>query len=86
MIGLLAASAFAIKPHFVLLWLAVEGYLRLTRRIGRWTLPPETVAITGILVLYGIAITVWAPDISGSSDSWRPLRRGSSTFRSGSCW
>lgn len=61
MIGLLAASAFAIKPHFVLLWLAVEGYLRLTRRIGRWTLPPETVAITGTLVLYGIAITVWAP-------------------------
>ena len=26
-IGLLAAAGLLIKPHFVLLWLAIEGYL-----------------------------------------------------------
>ncbi len=61
LIGLLAGSAFAFKPHFVLLWLAVEGYLRLTRRVTRVTLLPETAAIGGFLALYAVAILLWMP-------------------------
>jgi hypothetical protein len=61
LIGLLAAGAFALKPHFVLLWLAVEGYLRLTRRVSWGAVLPETATIAVALALYGIAIIVWAP-------------------------
>jgi hypothetical protein len=61
LIGLLAASAFALKPHFVLLWLAIEGYLRLSRRVLWSTVLPETATIAGSLALYCIAIILWAP-------------------------
>jgi len=61
LIGLLAGIAFAFKPHFVLLWLAVEGYLRLTRRVTQVTLLPETAAIGGFLALYAVAILLWMP-------------------------
>jgi hypothetical protein len=61
LIGLLAGSAFALKPHFVLLWLAFEGYLRLTRRVPRGPLLPETMAIAGFLALYALAILLWLP-------------------------
>jgi hypothetical protein len=61
LVGLLAAGAFAIKPHFVLLWLAVEGYLRLTRRVSWGTLLPETATIAVALALYVGGIIVWAP-------------------------
>jgi hypothetical protein len=59
--GVLAAGAFGLKPHFVLLWPAVEVYLRLTRRV-RWNeLPPETLAVGGFLVSYAALILGWAP-------------------------
>jgi hypothetical protein len=59
--GLLAGSAFGLKPHFVLLWPAVEIYLRVTRRV-RWTeLLPETAAVGGFLAVYATAILVWTP-------------------------
>jgi hypothetical protein len=61
LIGLLAAGAFALKPHFVLVWLAVEGYLRLTRRVSWGTVLPETATIAVALALYTGAIIVWAP-------------------------
>ncbi len=61
LIGLLTASAFALKPHFVLLWLATEGYLRLSRRVPWSTVLPETVTIVGFLALYCIAIILWVP-------------------------
>ena len=61
LIGLLAGTAFALKPHFVLLWLAVEGYLRLTRRVPWGPLLPETVTIAGFLTLYALAILLWVP-------------------------
>jgi hypothetical protein len=61
LIGLLAGSAFAFKPHFVLLWLAVEGYLRLTRRAAWDKMLPETAAIAAFLALYAAAIILWAP-------------------------
>jgi hypothetical protein len=62
LIGLLAGSAFALKPHFVLLWPAVEGYVRLTRQVPRSELLPETASIAGFLALYGVAIILWLPE------------------------
>jgi hypothetical protein len=61
LVGLLAASAFALKPQFVLLWLGVEAYLRLGRRVEWRAVLPETATIAGSLALYGVAILVWAP-------------------------
>jgi hypothetical protein len=60
--GILAASAFAIKPHFVLLWPAVEIYVRLSKRVLRSKLLPETVAIGVVLALYTVGTLLWAPD------------------------
>jgi len=60
-VGLLAGLAFALKPHFLPLWLAVEGYLRLTGRVVRRSLLPETVGIASFLAVYGIAILVFTP-------------------------
>jgi hypothetical protein len=64
-IGLLAAAGLSIKPHFVLLWLAIEGYLRLTRRVAAWVVLPETGAIAVFLGLYGVGMLVWAPEYFG---------------------
>ncbi len=64
-IGLLAAAAFALKPHFVLLWLAMEGYLRLRRRVRPGAMLPETVAIAGFLALHALGILLWAPGYIG---------------------
>jgi hypothetical protein len=61
LIGALAASAFALKPQFGLLWIAVELYLRLTRGVARSTVLPETATIGLVLALYCVAILVWAP-------------------------
>lgn len=61
LIGILAGSAFALKPHFLLLWVAVEAYLRLTRRVARARVLPETLAVAGFLVLYTVATLLWAP-------------------------
>ena len=65
LVGLLAAAGLSLKPHFVLLWLAIEGYLRLTRRVAPRALTPETAAIAGFLGLYGIGTLVWAPEYLG---------------------
>jgi hypothetical protein len=65
LLGVLAAAGLSFKPHFVLLWLAIEGYLRLTRRVAPRALPPETVAIAAFLGLYGIGMLVWAPEYLG---------------------
>jgi hypothetical protein len=61
MIGLLAGGALAFKPHFALLWLAVEAYLRLSRRVAWRAVLPETAAIAGFLALHTMAILLWAP-------------------------
>jgi hypothetical protein len=65
LIGLLAAAGLSLKPHFVLLWLAMEGYLRLTRRVAPRAVTPETGAIAAFLGLYGIGMLVWAPEYLG---------------------
>jgi hypothetical protein len=59
--GLLAGVAFVLKPPFALLWLLLEAYLRLRRRVAWRALPPETVGIGGFLALCAVATVVWAP-------------------------
>ncbi|MGH7580010.1 MAG: hypothetical protein ACREM9_07550 [Gemmatimonadales bacterium] len=60
-IGLLAGLALALKPHFLLLWLAVECYLRASRRMDPKRVLPETVAIAALLATYGIALLALTP-------------------------
>jgi hypothetical protein len=61
LIGILAGCAFAMKPHFVLLWPAVLAFLVVARRVPVRRLWPETAALAGFLALYGLAIVLWAP-------------------------
>jgi hypothetical protein len=63
-LGLLAGVGFALKPHFLLLWIAVEAYLRFApgRPRPAWGLPPESVGISLILITYGTAIFTLTPD------------------------
>ncbi len=60
-LGLLAGLAFALKPHFLLVWIGAEAWLRLVRRVAPRALLPETVSIAGFLVTYGIAILILTP-------------------------
>lgn len=63
-LGLLAGIGFALKPHFLLLWIAVEAYLRFApgRPRPAWGLSPESVGISLVLVTYGAAIFTLTPD------------------------
>lgn len=56
--GSLAALGFAIKPHFVLPWLAVELLAWFRRRKGESPIKPESlaVAITGCVYLVFVAL------------------------------
>lgn len=65
LIGLLAGIGLSIKPHFLLLWVAIEAYLRLRRRISPIAITPEAGALAGFLVLYGVATVVWVPEFIG---------------------
>jgi hypothetical protein len=64
LVGLLAAAAFALKPPFALLWLFLEAYLRIRRRVA-WHALPETLSIAGFLMLYAAATVLWAPGYLG---------------------
>jgi hypothetical protein len=63
--GLLAGVAFALKPHFVLVWLVLEVWLRVTRRVARGALLPETLGVGGVLLTYGVLIAVLTPQYFG---------------------
>jgi len=60
-LGFLGGLAFALKPQFLPMWLGVEGYLRLTGRVSRKALLPETVGIAAFLAAYGVSVLVFAP-------------------------
>ncbi len=64
-IGAGAAIAFALKPHFLLVWLGAELWLR-SDRTRRFDRPhPETVLIIGLLAAYGLSIMVLTPEYFG---------------------
>ncbi|HUG01210.1 MAG TPA: hypothetical protein VML95_05070, partial [Longimicrobiales bacterium] len=58
-VGAVAAVGLALKPFYVLVWLAVETLLA-WRRTPRAALRAENVAIVVVGLLYGIAILIWA--------------------------
>ena len=60
-IGIAAGVGFAIKPFFLLAWLAVEGLL--LWRVGRAAARrPESVALISVLAAYAVALLVFAPE------------------------
>jgi hypothetical protein len=60
--GVAVGFAFALKPHFLVVWLGMETWLRRTHRVPRGALRPETVGIVGTLVGYALLITVLTPE------------------------
>lgn len=59
-IGASAAVGIALKPYFVLPWLALEACVRARR--GQWLRPrPETAAIVGLGALYLVLVWVLTP-------------------------
>jgi hypothetical protein len=60
-VGLLAGVGLAIKPHFLLLWLAVEATLA-ARRSWRVACRPESLAIVAFGLGYAVAILAITPD------------------------
>jgi hypothetical protein len=61
-IGLVAGLGFALKPHYLLVPLALEAYGFAIQRRWRSWLRPETLGLAATVALYG-AVVVWiAPD------------------------
>jgi hypothetical protein len=60
-VGLMAGVGLAIKPHFTLLWLAVEATL-VVRRGWRIAFRPEGLMIAAIGLAYGAAVLAITPD------------------------
>jgi hypothetical protein len=62
-IGILAGAAIGLKPHFALVWLALEGFRRWrVPRSERWRPTPESVGTAGFLATYAVAILLLTPD------------------------
>ncbi len=61
-IGLLAGLALALKPHFAIAWLALEGYGRFRRPVARWRPTPELAGTIVLLAAYAGAIALLTPD------------------------
>jgi hypothetical protein len=64
-VGVLAGIAFALKPHFLLVWLAIEALPRGSRRIVPRAFLSETVAISCVLATYLILVAVLTPEYFG---------------------
>jgi hypothetical protein len=60
-IGALAGLAFALKPHFLLLWLVVEGFVLWGRRVSPRGILPETLTIAALLASYVVALLALTP-------------------------
>ena len=61
-IGLSAGVGIAIKPQFVPLWIAIEGYLAWERRDRLAWLRPEALAVAALGLAYGFAVVGLTPD------------------------
>ncbi len=58
--GILAGIGFSMKPFFLPVWLAVEGYLALRRSRAIWR-RPENYAIIAFGLSYGVSILLFVP-------------------------
>lgn len=59
-IGLLAGLGVALKPFFLLAWLAVEGVVLLRAGWKEWR-RPETVAVALVLAVYALGVVLLTP-------------------------
>jgi hypothetical protein len=57
--GVLAGVGLALKPHFLLLWVAIEGFAAWRLRTMRPA--PETLGIAGFLAMYAAAVATLTP-------------------------
>ena len=62
-IGVLAGIGFALKPYFLILWLAIESWLWFRSRAN--SLRAENVGIAAVLVGYTILVCVFSPEYFG---------------------
>jgi hypothetical protein len=60
--GALAGLGLALKPYFILLWLAVMLYAAFTRRGPAAWRRPENHAIALVVALYGLAVVAFTPE------------------------
>ena len=58
--GVLAGFGFALKPHFVLVWLLLEAYLLLRRDGRRIALSAPHIVVASVLLVYAIAVMLFA--------------------------
>jgi len=64
--GVLAGVGFSMKPHFVVLWLALEVVLVLRSKAGpRHVLRAETLAVVGVLLAYAAFVVLVHPEYLG---------------------
>lgn len=61
-VGIMAGLGIVLKPHFLLLWIGVEGSLAWAGRGWRPWLRPENLAIVALGTAYAIAAVAIAPD------------------------
>ena len=61
-LGIMAGVGIALKPHFLLPWLAVEADLARARRGWRAWLRPEALAVAAVGLTYAIAVLVLTPE------------------------
>lgn len=73
--GVMAGLGFALKPHFLLLFLAVELLVG-WKSPGRWRLGREAVVALGTILAYGIAVMVLVPDALEVARRLGPLYAG----------
>jgi hypothetical protein len=62
LLGLAAGLAFAIKPHYGVVWLLLLAYRTWAGRGRVGVLCPEDLAIMSVFVYYGVAIVVLTPN------------------------
>ncbi len=73
--GIAAGLGFAMKPHYVLAWLATEAALLVVGRRGSWRRPAVLSAAVG-LILYGLFIIVFVPQYLSLFDKVRQVYGG----------
>ncbi|HEX6669137.1 MAG TPA: hypothetical protein VF061_06240 [Gemmatimonadales bacterium] len=61
-IGALAGLGFALKPHFLLLLVGIEGYLMARRRKLAGLARPESLGAMAVLATYGALVLLLTPD------------------------
>ena len=61
-VGLMAGVGLALKPHFVLPWLAIEAYLAAACRGWRPWSRPEALAVAAVGLAYAVAVAAITPE------------------------